>query len=59
MAMLDDMTSTEIAAWWGAIIASIVLLWDIYKWKTRGPKLVMRLSPNIQVWGDPSREGKT
>jgi len=57
--MLDDMTSTEIAAWWGAIIASVVLLWDVYKWKTQGPKLVMRLSPNMQVWGDPSREGKT
>lgn len=53
------MTSTEIAAWWGAIIASVVLLWDIYKWKKQGPKLVMRLSPNMQVGGDPSREGKT
>lgn len=50
---------SEIAAWWGAIVSSVVLLWDIYKWKHQGPRLVMRLSPNMQVWGDPSREGKT
>ncbi len=59
MAILDNMTSTEIAAWWGAIIASVVLLWDVYKWKTQGPKLVMRLSPNMLVYGDPLRENKT
>ena len=53
------MTSTEVAAWWGAIVASVVLLWDIYKWKTQGPKLTMRVAPNMQVWGDPSREGIT
>ena len=57
--MLNNMTSTEIVAWWGAIIASVVLLWDIYKWMKQGPRLVMCLSPNMQVWGDPSREGKT
>lgn len=57
--MLNNMSSTEIAAWWGATIASAVLLWDIYKWKKQGPRLVMRISPNMQVWGDPSREGKT
>jgi hypothetical protein len=53
------MISTDIAAWWGAIVASLVLFWDVYKWKTQGPQLVMRLSPNIVVMGDPLREGKT
>lgn len=57
--MLNNISSTEIAAWWGASIASVVLLWDIYKWKKQGPRLVMCLSPNIEVLGDPSREGKT
>ena len=52
MAMLDDISSTEIAAWWGAIMASVVFLWDMYKWKTQGPKLVMRLSPNMLMYPD-------
>ncbi len=59
MAILNNMTSTEIAAWWGAIIASVVLIWDMYKWKIQGPRLLMVLSPNMLVLGDPSREGKT
>jgi hypothetical protein len=53
------MTSTEIAAWWGAIVASFVLAWDIYKWLRDGPRLKMRISPNMEIWGDPLREGKT
>ena len=53
------MTSTEIAAWWGALVASAVLLWDIYKWKMQGPKLVLRLLPNSLVVGDASLEDKT
>ena len=51
--------STEFAAWWGALVASAVLLWDVYKWKTQGPKLVLRLSPNSVVVGDPSLENQT
>jgi len=53
------MSISEVAAWWGAIIASIVLIWDIYKWKTDGPKLNMLLSPNMKTYGDPSRENIT
>ncbi|OOE63468.1 hypothetical protein [Salinivibrio kushneri] len=50
---------SEIAAWWGASVATIVLVWDVFKWISNGPKLSMLLSPNMQVLGDPSREGKT
>jgi len=53
------MKSTYIAAWWGAIVASLVLAWDIYKWKNQGPQLTMRLSPHMKVIGDPTREGIT
>ncbi len=53
------MTSTDIAAWWGAAVASLVLLWDAYKWISDGPRLSMRLSPNMEIFGDPSREGIT
>lgn len=56
---MQSMSSTGFAAWWGATVASLVLLWDVYKWIVEGPRLIMRLVPNMQVWGDPSREGKT
>ena len=54
MAILDGTSSTEIAAWWGAITASVVFLWDVYKWKTQGPKLVMKLSPNTRIFSNGS-----
>ncbi|MBI5205303.1 MAG: hypothetical protein HZA11_10340 [Nitrospirae bacterium] len=52
------LTGTDIVAWWGAVIATIVLIWDIYKWKTSGPKLKFVVTPNMLVVGDPAREGK-
>ena len=33
------MNGTDIAAWWGAIIATLVLVWDIYKQRSRKPIL--------------------
>ena len=53
------MSSTDLAAWWGAVVATVVFIWDIYKWKTQGPKLKVTVSPNMVVMGDPTREGKT
>jgi len=31
------MKITDLAAWWGAIIATLVLLWDMYKCKILRP----------------------
>ena len=53
------MSISEMAAWWGAIVASIILIWDVYKWKTDGPKLNVFLSPNMKTFGDPSRDAIT
>lgn len=41
------MNATEIAAWWGAIVASLVFLWDIYKWNRRGPDVSLSISTNM------------
>ena len=41
------MTASDIAAWWGAALATVVFLWDIYKWATSGPRLVVRAFPNM------------
>ncbi len=29
-----------VAAWWGALIATIVLLFDFYKWAKSGPRII-------------------
>ncbi|UJJ51997.1 MULTISPECIES: hypothetical protein [Rhodanobacter] len=48
------MTASDIAAWWGASIATAVLGWDIYKWATSGKRLSVRAQPNMQEAGDRS-----
>ena len=46
------MTASEIAAWWGAAIATAVLGWDIYKWARSGPRLTVKALPNMQLLED-------
>jgi hypothetical protein len=41
------MKVTEIAAWVGAITGPSALLWDFFKWKTSGPKLVVSAWANM------------
>jgi len=40
---------TNIAAWWGAVIATFVIIWDIYKWKHSGSIINVTASPNMQT----------
>ena len=39
--------TTQLVAWWGAIVATFVLLWDFFKWKASGPKIKTRLVLNM------------
>lgn len=39
----------DLVAWWGAILSTIVFLWDIYKWATSGAKVIISVSPNMQI----------
>ena len=50
---------TEIVAWWGAVLATIVFLWDIYKWWTVGPKLRVSVQTGMESINMPQYEGKT
>jgi len=43
------MEASVVAAWWGAIVASIVLLWDIFKWATKGARVSVNAIPNMQT----------
>lgn len=54
-----ELTGMDFVAWWGAIIATVVLLWDIYKWKTSGPRVRFVVTPGMIVVGDPTRAGQT
>src|SRR6266850_3902506 len=54
-------TMTEkagIVAWWGAVLSTIVLLWDIYKWRTAGPKLRVVAQSGLEGINMPELDGK-
>jgi hypothetical protein len=59
--MDSDITPTAIAAWWGATIASLVFLWDIYKWRQSGARIRLTIAPNMEQmgvipnWVDPNQ----
>jgi hypothetical protein len=50
--VLQRMSVTDAAAWWGALTATLVLVWDIYKWKITGPIVNVSVSPNMKFHGD-------
>ena len=41
----------DLANWWGAFIATLVLVWDMYKWKHSGPIINVSASPGIKTVG--------
>ena len=52
------MKATDLAAWWGAIVASLILIWDIYKWKRCGPIVRVSATPNMRTYGNISDSQK-
>jgi hypothetical protein len=44
-------TLTDVAAWWGAVLATFVLGWDVYKWFHR-THLRVTVRPNMLVLGE-------
>src|SRR6266850_3189597 len=56
-----DLKPTEIAAWWGATIATLVFAWDIYKWRQSSARIRLTVAPNMQPhgvvpnWIDPNQ----
>jgi len=44
--MIDNNIIMFIALY-GALISTIVLLWDIYKWKNSGPKIIGKIKTNM------------
>jgi len=54
-----ELTGTDVVAWWGAVVATVVLLWDIYKWRTAGPRIRFVVNSGMIIMGDPSRARQT
>jgi hypothetical protein len=42
------MTASDYAAWWGAVVATVVFAWDIIKWKKNGPRLKVSVAQTEQ-----------
>ena len=61
--MLAESTSiglTEIIAGYAAIVATVVLIWDIYKWKASGPRIKLTAKSNRKFINVPHiPEGKS
>jgi len=46
------MTATETAAWWGAVISTLVLVLNIIKWIRSGPLVNVSVSPGMQIYNE-------
>ncbi len=55
--MTENEKLTLFIAGYAAIVSTMVLLWDIYKWKTSGVKLHARGAMGMIMVGDPSFDG--
>lgn len=54
MAAGEPMSLSEIAAWWGAIIATLLLMWDVYKWRRSGARIHVRVGTDFLLVGSKS-----
>lgn len=48
------MNATDFAAWWGAIAATLAIVWDVIKWSRGGPVIKVNANPNMVLTGSPS-----
>lgn len=56
---LVTLSPTSIVAWWGAILSTIVFMWDIYKHRTAGPRLRFTAQTGMETLNMPMYKGKT
>ena len=54
-----EITLIDILAVWGAVVGTGVLIWDIYKHKTSGARVILTMQSNMMFYGFPDRDGKT
>lgn len=54
-----NLSTTDIVAWWGAIIATLVLAWDIFKWRQTGANLRIFTKSGMKTFGIPTTQDDT
>ena len=56
----NEWSISDYAAWWGAIIATLALIWNIVGAIRSGARVFVRVNPNMKVFPeDPITKGKT
>lgn len=40
-------TITDVLAWWGGLTGTLAFAWDLYKWRRRGPRILVDLVTDI------------
>lgn len=53
------LTTTDIVAWWGAIIATTVLVWETYKWRNSGARIRYFVASGMKTFGGLGGDEKT
>lgn len=53
------MTPSDYAAWYAALVATLVLIWDAVKWKREGPRVKGEARASWKSIGIAETEGKT
>lgn len=48
---------SDFAAWWGAFIATFLLVWDVVKWITAGARLKLRVQYDMILVNHPNHDG--
>ena len=53
------MTPSDYAAWYAAVVATGVLIWDVVKWKKGGPQIKAEAFAGWESYGVSEMEGKS
>jgi hypothetical protein len=48
------MSASDVAAWWGAVVATLLFLWELYKWFVSGPKVRLQILPDMIIQSHPA-----
>lgn len=53
------LTPSDWAAWWGAVVGTLAIAWEIWTFFKSGPRVKFTAKTGMQVYGHPELEGKT
>ena len=57
MLAITSMTASDYAAWYGAVVATALLIWDIVKWTKAGPQIKAEARAGWRTFGFEEEDG--